>query len=343
MPWIFGAKNLKINHTDIKYDDNNKPGAEGLDYSHLNVKKLNTSITAFHFSKDTTSAIIDQLAFSDTSGFQLDTTHLNLVFTDKQITAKDIYLKTPHTLVQKSIEVSYDSLKGIMAVPQNSLVNVALTKSVIAFNDLFLLVPSLKKTLSGFANQYININTELHGSLQTLALPYFQVSGLSGSRLDAKGTLYNITDTNKLAFDIYILQSNFLKKDFIKFVPKENLASMEKVPDVFNLTGHFVGNKNDIVADFKTNAKDLSFTGKVSLKNITDPAKLKYDVTVGELSVDKDLIEGFMPPEALQNIQLPQKISATGTLTGNTENITTDMKINSSFGAMTIKGYVKKY
>ncbi|MEO8769939.1 MAG: translocation/assembly module TamB domain-containing protein [Ferruginibacter sp.] len=341
MPWIFGAKNLKINHTDLKYDDSNKPATDGLDYAHLNVKKLNTSISAFHFSKDTTSAIIEQLAFADTSGFQLDTTHLNLIFTDKQITAKYLYVKTPHTLIQKSIEVSYDSLKGITTVPQNSLVNVTLAKSVIAFNDLFLLVPSLKKTLSGFANQYININTELHGNLQTLGLPYFQVSGLSGSRLDAKGTLYNITDTNKLAFDIYILQSNFLKKDFIKFVPKENLASMEKVPDVFNLTGHFVGNKNDIVADFKTNAKDLSFTGKVNLKNITDPAKLKYDVTVGELSVDKDLIEGFMPPEALQNIELPQKIAASGTLTGNTENITTDMKVNSSFGAMTIKGYVK--
>lgn len=341
MPWKFDAKNLRINHTDIKYDDNNKAAVEGLDYGHLDVKGLNAAINEFRFSKDTTAAIISQLAFSDSSGFQLDTTHLNLIFTDKQIAVKDMYVKTPRTLIQNAINISYDSLKGITIAPQNSLVNVALTKSVVAFNDLFLLVPSLKKSLNGFADQYLNINTELHGSLQTLVLPYFQVSGLSGSRLDAKGTIYNVTDTNKLAFDIYILKSNFLKKDFIKFIPKEKLASMEKVPDVFNLTGHFVGNKNDIVADFKTNAKDLAFSGKVNLKNISDPARLKYDVVVGELSIDKDLIEGFIPPEALENIELPQKISASGTLTGNTENVTTNMKVNTSFGAMTIKGYVK--
>ncbi len=341
IPWLFGADKFVISSTDIKYDDNNKPAAGGLDYSHLEVKQLTTNVKGFRFSKDTTMAKIGQLSFSDKSGFQLDTTHVDFLFTDKKLTVKDLYVKTPSSLIQRSAEITYDSLKAITTAPQNSNVNIALTKSSIAFNDLFLLVPSLKESLGGFANQYLNINTELKGNLQRLELPYFQVSGLSGSRLDAKGVLYNITDTNKLAFDIYILQSNFLKKDFIKFVPKENLASLEKLPAVFNLTGHFVGDKNNIVADLKTNAKDFAFSGKVNLKNISNPARLNYDVLVSELSLDKNMITGFMPPEALENIELPQKISAAGKLTGNTNNITTDMKIASSYGPLNIKGYIK--
>ncbi|MBC7536430.1 MAG: translocation/assembly module TamB domain-containing protein [Ferruginibacter sp.] len=341
MPWFFGARNLRISYSDIRYDDNNKPATAGLDYAHLNVKNLNAFINGFRFSKDTTAGIIAQLAFSDTSGFKLDTTHLNLLFTDKKLQVKDLYIKTPNTILQRSIAISYDSLKAITITPQNSTVQVALTKSVIAFNDLFLLVPALKKSLGGFANQYLNVNTELRGNLQRLDLPYFQVSGLSGSRLDARGTLYNITDTNKFAFDLHILKSNFLKRDFIKFVPKENLASLQKLPDVFNLSGHFVGNKNDIVADFKTNAKDFAFAGKVNLKNISDPARLKYDATVSQLSLDKKLVEGFLPPAALESISLPQKMSAAGKLTGNTENINTDLRINSSYGALSVKGYVK--
>ncbi|MEO7523462.1 MAG: hypothetical protein ABIT58_05170, partial [Ferruginibacter sp.] len=303
-------------------------------------KKLNTLVTGFHFSQNKTTAVIDQLTFADKSGFRLDSTHLDLLFTDKQLSVKDLYVKTPNTLIQRSVEVTYDSLKAITTAPQNSRVDIALTKSVIAFNDLFMVAPMLKKTLGGFANQYLNINTELHGTLQKLELPYFQVSGFSGSSLDAKGTLYNITDTNKFAFDIYILQSNFLKRDFIKFVPKDKLASLEKIPAMFNLSGHFAGNKNDIVADLKTNAKDFYFAGKVDLKNLSDPAKLKYNVAISQLSLDKDLIVGFLPPAALENIKLPQKISASGKLEGNTENITTDMKINSSYGAMSVKGYV---
>ncbi len=341
MPWLFGAGNLMISSTDIKYDDSNKPASEGLDFAHLDVKKLSTAVKDFRFSKDTTMATVGQLTFSDKSGFQLDTTHVDFLFTDRKLTVKDLYLKTPNSLVQRSAEITYDSLKAITTAPQNSNVNIALTKSTIAFNDLFLLVPSLKESLGGFANQYLNINTALKGNLQRLELPYFQVSGLSGSRLDAKGILYNITDTNKLAFDIYILQSNFLKKDFIKFVPKENLASLEKLPDVFNLTGHFVGNKNNIVADLKTNAKDFAFSGRINLGNISDPAKLKYDVLVSALTLDKDLIIGFMPPEALNSIELPEKISAAGRLNGNTNNITTDMKVASSYGPLNIKGYIK--
>ncbi|MEO7524179.1 MAG: AsmA family protein, partial [Ferruginibacter sp.] len=40
MSWMFAAKNLRIGNSDIKYDDNNKPAAEGLDFAHLDLKKL---------------------------------------------------------------------------------------------------------------------------------------------------------------------------------------------------------------------------------------------------------------------------------------------------------------
>ncbi len=341
MPWVFAAGKLGIHNTDIKYDDPNKAAAGGLDFAHLNVNNLQLSVSGFHYSQDTTAAVVDQLAFYDSSGFKLDTTRLDLVFTDKALTLNNLYVKTPHTLIQRSVEVTYDSLGGITSAPQNSSVNVALINSVIAFNDLFLIAPSLKKSLGGFANQYLNINTELKGSLQRVDIPYLQLSGLSGSRLNARGTIYNITDTNRFAFDLFILPSNIIKRDLLKFIPPANQALLEKLPEVFSLSGHFVGNKNDVVAELTTNAKDFVFSGKINLKNISNPAKLQYDVAVSNLSVDKNMISGFMPPEALQNIELPQKISAQGKLTGNPDNITTDIRLNSSYGPMTIKGFIK--
>ena len=312
-----------------------------MDFAHLNVKKLNASINDFLFSNDTSRAIIEQLAFSDTSTFQLDSTHLNFLLTNKQLSIKDLYVKTPQTLIQRSVLVTYDSLKAITTAPQNSNVDVALTKSTIAFNDLFLLAPALRKSLGGFANQSININTELHGNLQRLEIPYFQINGLSGTKLNARGTLYNITDTNKIAFDLFIMQGTFLKRDLIKMVPPQNLASLKNLPDVINLTGHFVGNKNDVTADLNSTARDFSFSGKINLKHISEPSRLQYDVAVANLSLDKKLIVGFMPPEALQNINLPQKISAVGKLTGNTENITTDMKVKTSYGNMAVRGFIR--
>ncbi|MEO6491102.1 MAG: translocation/assembly module TamB domain-containing protein [Ferruginibacter sp.] len=341
--WLFGAGKLAVHHTDFKYDDINKPAAEGLDYNHLDSKKINATISGFHYSTDSTAAIVDELSFNDHSGFQLDSTHLNAVFTNKRLSVKDLYIRTPYSVIQRSVEMTYDSLSAITTAPQNSIVNINLANSVIAFNDLFMLAPALKKSVGGFANQYLKINTEMKGTLQRLDIPYLQVAGLSGSRMSARGTLYNITDTNNITFDLYIIEGNFYKRDLLKFIPPENQASFKDLPEIFNMTGHFVGNKNNVSAGLKTSGKDFAFAGKLDLKNIADPAKLQYNLAISSLSLTKKLIAGFLPPEAMGNINLPEKIYASGKLNGNAENLVTDMKVVSSYGDLTVKGYIKNF
>lgn len=341
LPWLFATKKIRINHTNIKYNDPSKPLSQGLDFAHLTITGLHTNINDFSYATDSSTALIVQLAFSDSSGFKLDTTHLQFALTQKGITARDIYIKTPKSLIQRTAEISYDDLSKITTNPQNSKIQVNLDHSTIAFDDLFMLVPSLQQSMAGFAGQYIHINTALNGTLQKINLPYFQLSGLTGSTVNAKGTLYNVTDTNKLAFDIYILQSNLRKKDFIQFVPKEQLAAFKDVPETFNLTGRFSGDTKNISADFSANAKDFSFSGKAVLQHINDPSELKYEVAVTGLSLDKKMIEGFLSPEVMQSIALPKKIHASGKLDGNTENIVTDMKVNTSYGDMLVKGFVR--
>lgn len=340
--WTFAAKNLNIGNTFLKYDDNSKAAADGLDFSHLNIRDMFASVADFKFSADTTKANIAKFSFADTSGFALDTARVNFIMTDTLLAANDMYIKTPHTLIQKSFSLRYDSLAAIATAPQNTLLNAMLTNSRIAFDDIYLLVPALKASLppAQFANQYINIHTELRGNLERLYLPYFQLSGLSGSRIQARGNVYNLTDPKKFAYDLYIDKADFFKKDLMKFVPAESQQQLAQLPDVFNLQGHFVGTTNNITADLRTNAKDFGLNGRFVVNNISDPKKLQFDANVGELTLTRNLIEGFMPPAARAGINIPQRISASGKLTGNTNNINTDLKIASSFGSMAIKGYV---
>jgi len=342
-PWLFETKQLAIRHSKIKYDDNNKKAAEGLDFSHLDVDHLNTFISAFKFSDDTTRANISQFSFADKSGFKLDTTHINFLMTDTMIAASDIYIKTPNSLIQRSFQLTFDSLSGIKSSPQNSFISGAFTNTSVAFNDIYMLVPALKASLppAQFANQRININTELRGSIARLYLPYFQLSGLSGSRISARGTLYNLSDPKKFAYDLYIDESNFLKSDLMKFVPPANQQQLANLPPVFNLQGHFTGTTNDITADLNTTAKDFGLNGHFLVKNISDPAKLQFDAQIKHLTLDKNFITGFLPPDVLAQLNLPQKINASGKLEGNTNNITTDLKVATSYGGVAIKGYVK--
>ncbi|MCY7291776.1 MAG: hypothetical protein LH615_06285, partial [Ferruginibacter sp.] len=192
-PWVYAAAHLNISNSNIKYDDVNKAAAPGLDFAHLDAKTIKANIIGFRFSTDSTKGKVSQFAFSDKSGFVLDTTHVNFMFTDSLLSATELYIKTPRSLIQNSFQLTYDSIAAITKTPQNSLIAATFNNSIIAFNDLYLLLPSLNTSLpkAQFSNQTLNINTELRGNLQRLYLPYLQMVGLSGSKISANGTLFN--------------------------------------------------------------------------------------------------------------------------------------------------------
>jgi len=343
LPWFFSANHMDVRHSQIKYNDNSKPAAGGLDMNHLDTKDVTASISGFRYSKDTTSALVSQFQFKDAGGFILDTTHVNFIFTDKIVSATDLYIKTPQSLIQNAFQLSYDSVAAITKYPQNSLVGAKLNNTVIAFNDLYMLSPALVRSFprDQFANETVNLNTELRGTLQRLYLPYLQLSGLTGSKLSGSGTLYNLYDSRKFSYDLIINQSNIFKRDLLKFVPPESRAQLADFPDVFNLRGRITGNMNTLAANVVASAKGFSFTGQVGLKNIMDPAHLDYAFSVTKATFSKRMIQGFLPPEVLQQLSLPDQISASGKFSGDINNILTDLKLNSSYGPLTVKGYIK--
>ena len=159
--------------------------------------------------------------------------------------------------MQNFIELKFDSLAGITKYPRNSLISATLKNSTIAFNDLYLLVPELKESFppAQFANNKVFFNTELRGNLAQIYLPYLQLVGLSGSRLGARGSLYNLTDVDKFYYDLYIDQSTFRKSDILKFVPPEQQESLVNLPEVINLSGRITGNRNDLASDIVAGGK----------------------------------------------------------------------------------------
>ena len=342
--WVIKAKEISLTNNYVQYDDNNLAKAGGFDFGHFNIKGLTGGISDFEYSPDRTAAFVKQLRFKDTSGFQMDSLHVNFLLSDSALSAKELYVKTSGSVLKDAIEIRYDSVKDMLINPRNSLLDARLNNSTIAFNDLYLVAPFLKRSFSPqqFANMVVHFNTELHGNLARVYLPYLQLSGLSGSSLNAHGTLYNLTDANKFSYDLFIEKSNILKRDLLRFVPPENQQSFAQMPDVFSLAGHIKGDKNDLVADVNTSGKGIALSGVFSLKNITDPKRLKYDFAVRSGSMDKNFIMGLIPPGKLPpEINLPAKISFSGKFSGDLNNFVADLKINDSYGGATVKGFVR--
>ena len=344
MPWQINAKQVSLKNNNIRFDDKNLPGKEGFDFAHFNLTKFSSDVSSFYYSQNKTEALVKQLTFKDTSGFVLDTVHVKFLMTDSILLADELYVKTAQSLLQNFIEIKFDNLAGITTNPRNSLIAATLKNSTIAFNDLYLLVPSLKKSFppGQFANNKVYFNTELRGNLAQIYLPYLQLIGLSGTSLKAHGTLYNLTDADKFYYDLYIDQSSFKKSDILKFVPLQNQESLASLPDIINLRGRVTGNKNNLVSDIIASGKGMALNGKFSLQNLTDAKNLKYDFLLRESSFDKSFIMGLIPPGTLPpEINLPEKNYIRGTLKGNVDDLVANLQLGGSYGLVTVKGFLK--
>ena len=342
--WLIKAKQASLSNNEFRYDDNNLPFTGGLDLGHLNAKHITAGISSFIFSKDSTAGFVKQFSFKDTSGFELDTTHANFVMTNSGLSATALYIKTAQSLLQNAIEIKYDSIAGITKTPQNTLLSASLNNCSIAFNDLYLLNPALKNSFppETFKDNFVRFNTEIRGNLARVYLPSLQLTAFSGTTLTAHGTLYNLTDADKFYYDLYIDNSGFRKADILKFVSAANQEAMSKLPDIIYLKGRLTGNKENLVSDVQVNGKDIAINGKFSLKNISNPDKLVYDFAIRSSSFDKNFITGFVPAGTIPpEINLPQKVSASGSFKGDANNFVADLKLGGSYGPMTVKGFMK--
>jgi translocation and assembly module TamB len=343
MQWNINAGQILLNNNTVKFDDNNVAKNNGFDFNHLDIKNLAANTGTFTYYQNKTAVLVKQLHFKDASGFTIDTAHVNFLMTDSIISARELYVKTPQSLLQNQIEVKFNALSSITASPASSLLSAVLKNCALAFNDLYLLLPSLKTSFAPaqFANTKIAFNTELNGTLAQVYIPYLQLIAFSGTSLSAHGSLYNLANAADFAYNLYIDKSNLLKPDLLKFVPLKNQSSLTQLPDRLNFAGQINGNKKKLVADINTTAKGMLIDGKFALKNIGTPAKLVYNFFIRNSSFEKKIITNLIPPGALpQEINLAEKIAITGTVSGNTKNILADLRLIDNYGFAAVKGLV---
>ncbi|HMG82315.1 MAG TPA: translocation/assembly module TamB domain-containing protein, partial [Ferruginibacter sp.] len=348
--WHIGVKDLQLHNDQVQFDNNiRKPTNDGIDLNHLNIQHINIVGNDITYSSDTILATIDQLSFIDKSGFVVDTTHAKVIYSNKEISTIGLYLKTPQSLLQTTATIQFDDIKTLMATPVNTSINVTFTNSVIAVNDLYLLSPSVKRSLppQKFRNNFIKLNTVVDGTLQQLNVHSLQVAGLSGSVINAKAVLYNITDSNKLAYDATIYNSTIQKADIIKFIPssdKTDRENIEKIPVVLLLNTYIRGDLKNTIADVNVNSAPFKLIGKANIKNLNNTKRLQYDVVISNSRIEKSFISTVIPQGTIPpNISLPDIIIITGSAKGDRNNIQPDLKLDGNYGIATVKGYVYNF
>jgi translocation and assembly module TamB len=345
--WRIDLDELKLFKDQFQFDDNKRIAAkEGVDPAHLDITNINVNANRIIYSADSIVATVKQLALQDKSGFIIDTTHANIFYSSKGITATELYLKTPLSIIQNAVLLKYDDIKQLTTVPQNTSVDIKLNNTVIAVNDLYTLLPSVKKSMppQKFSGNLVKLNTAISGTLQQLNVPLLQLAGFSGTVINAKAILYNVTGTNNLGYDITVYNSTIPRNDILKFMPQMADSVSSKIPEVLSLSTHVKGNLKNTAAEINVNSHSFYFNGNAVVKNIKTPKRLQYDISINNSRIEKSFIMSMLPKNTIPpSIQLPQLITLAGTLKGDINNIAPNIKLGGSYGTVTAKGYVHNF
>lgn len=309
--WKVKLNDIDIQDVAFKFDDmQSKPVLKGIDYSHLDLNKLNFKAEKLYYGNDTISGNIKALTANDKSGLQIQSLKTNFFYGPKNAYLNDLYLKTPQTLLQNKVKVQYSSIATISKDLGNLSLDANLNQSKIGFKDILLFVPDLQKTnpFKSNPNAILYVNTRLSGKIKDLNIPQFEMSGIGTTKVSLSGKIKGLPNAQKAYYDLDIKKVSSTAKDIYSFVPTGTIPKNIQLPSQLNLQGKFKGS----VQNFKTNLALNSSFGNAKVDGLFDQRvkkKEKYDATVYLLDFD---LGRLIKNDSIGKITLKAKVKGNG-------------------------------
>lgn len=268
--WRVVVNDLLLKEIGFKMDDNLKPTLkDGIDYAHLDVKNFYMTASDVLYSVDTISGIIKNLSMLEKSGLDIQTLRTAFTYHAKGAILDEFYLKTPNTLLQDKMAVSYRSLESLDKEMGKMNLDLALKQSVVGFKDLFIFLPeSQKKQLRDYRNQRVNLTLIAKGPLDALNINKLFLKGLTRTAIDANGVLYGLPDAGKLRYDLNIAEMSSGFNDIKPFLP----ASVQKqvsIPAWFSISGKI----NGTTTAYRPNLKIRTADGDADINGAIDMSR----------------------------------------------------------------------
>ena len=323
------SDSIKIGESHFRLDNTSMPVTKfGMDYGHLDIQKINLSAGNVLYNLDTTMATIKTANFKEKSGFVLNELNTDFLFTNTGTSLKNLYIKTPGTILRRDLAITYPSLDKLAANPATALIlDLDIESSSIQVKDILTFAPALR-ALPAFANpnQIWDLNGKVYGHLNEMHFNELRFKGLSNTTMFVSGTLKGVPDPKKLIADLNIKYLHTGRKDILSLIPKESVPTAFSFPESISAVGKIKASMNDLVSDISISTSQGTAKLKGSLTNYSNPKLAKYNYFINANNIDLGTI---MKDKATYGI-----LSATFKVKGsgfdpNTANATASGVINS--------------
>jgi translocation and assembly module TamB len=286
-PFKFLAGEIKLNKSNIKYDDISAPHiANGMDFSHLNISNLALNVNNIQYSADTTLASVQSASFNEQSGFALNNLTTDFSMYPTEVSVKNLLIQTPYTEIKKSAVITYPSLAAIQKDPSLMGLDIDLENSKIAVQDIRKLAPQMNAQLSSLPqNAVLYVDAKVTGKVSDLNLQKVILKGLTATNVDVHGTIKGLPDVKKVSADLQINKFQTSRRDIVSLVPKGTLPPNITLPESIAASGSIKGGMNNLNTDIAINTSLGNAKINGTLANITDENKAQYDMLLYAQSI----------------------------------------------------------
>lgn len=309
--WNLKLAKIIVADVNFKFDDlNAAPAAKGIDFKHLDLEGFNLDADKLDYRDNHISANVNMLTAKEKSGVNIESLRTNFVYTDKGASIKNLYLKTPQTLLRDEIVVSYPSLDAVKSDPGAVSFSANIDQSRIGFRDILIFVPTLGRDnpFKSNPNAVLLIDTNISGKLNDIRFPNLSISGIGATSLAASGRITGLPDAKKAYFDLDIKNLRTTSKDVYSLVPGGKIPSSISLPSVLSLNGKVKGSLNN----FKTDLNLASSYGSAKIRadfdqRVKNREKYDADISLRDFAIGK-----LIKNDSLGKITVKAKIKGTG-------------------------------
>lgn len=264
---------------------------------HLNIQRLNGKFNTVSMVNTNVSGEVKDVSFIENSGFVLEKLSTKFKYAKTETFLEDLTLKTPTTLLQRSLKLQYKSIEDLSENLGNVAIEANLPDNKIGFKDILWLAPNLKNTVpfNKYPNAILNLSANVKGKVNDLLVQEFKVSGLGNLNVNAAGTIKNALDTDNLWLNLKINDLTANKQLITALAPKNSIPNTIEIPENLSLSGKIKGGLSDIYADLGLqssfgNAKITgTFNQKVKNAERYDLNASLANFNVGKLIKNKDI------------------------------------------------------
>lgn len=334
--WKVSLAQTSLKNVDFRFDDENSAKAKrGIDYKHLNVKQLQLKAQNLKYATTGFSGNIQSFAVKEQSGLNIQELRTHFAYNTQGAQLKNLYVKTPKTIVNNEIAVHYPSLETLKTNPGQLSITAHLKQSRVAFSDIVLFAPQLGEipVFKNYPNAVVLAKSQITGNLNDINLHQLELSGIGNFRLAVSGKITGLPDAEKAWYNLNVKNLQVSKSDLNKSLKKGSLPSAIQLPEQMIVKGVFKGKLNNFNTDMAVNS---SF-GSAKIKTHFDyrlKNKEKYD---GIAQLDNFDLGKLIKNPDLGKLTIKTKFKGTG-LNPKTATANVDGFMNSG----TFKGYTYK-